>query len=204
MKKIILAALLLFVLVGCESDEVDEVSSATGVWDPTEAGLSEADVQFGNERKNIGNSDSTEIRSVRPEVTRFVMEQFSDENSEENELAGLNYRINEKSLSTSFMSKARHNFKNVGYDYIIEIEEVDKISNEEFVSNLASNNNMSEVEIKEFGKVAVMNNSGNSYSAILETLYEGENSSYTIKISSDLMSIPEILMLTEVFISYLN
>ena len=101
------------------------------------------------------------------------------------------------------MNKARHNFKNVGYDYIIEIEEIDKISNQNFVSELTKKG-MSEVEIKDFGKVAVTNNGGNSYSAILETIYAKGDSSYKIKISSDLMSIPEILMLSEVFISYLR
>lgn len=208
MKKIYTLLFIALILSSCSNKNIDTTSSATGVWDPEESGLTEADVQFGNLRQenSLAENETTIIKNVRPEVSRFITNQFLDENSEMRELKGLKYRLNNKARSTIFRKNAKHVFAQVGYDYTIELELLDNyVENEEYIKNILNQESkFKEVDMNGIGKVLVKNNENNSYSAILKTNINKDDNTYSLNISSNLMSIPEILMLTEEFTKYIE
>lgn len=206
MKKLFII-LLVFALSGCsnQGDEVDQTSSATGVWDPSEAGLSEADVQFGNLRKD-GQGSSETITTVRPEVTRTIVDQFDSEHVEDRSLENLSYKINDKSFTTAFKNQARHVVTEIGYDYAIEIQRLETfMENEEFIEEFNDRDSeLGRVEMSTYGQVLVKNVDGNSYASELITSFNTSSETYAIKFSSQYMSVPEILMLAEEFGLYLK
>lgn len=198
---------LALLLVSCKSqEEADLTSSATGEYIPE--GMTEADKQFGDIRNNNDNSNQEsdeEIRTVRPEVTNFILEQFSEENSSIKEFEGLEYRINNSALTSIFKGIVTHKFQNVYYPYTIEIRKIeDEINNENFVDNIKEKNpNLKVLKMNKFNDILLENIGNNQYSGELHIMYENDLKYYLL-IKSESMSIPELLMLSEKFGEYLN
>ena len=220
--KIIIVLLISVLIVGCRKEViVDTESSATGEY--SNDYLTEADKQFGqlknnantdNQTKNSGNTDknsedsenlSQEIKTVRPEITQFILEQFNDENSISKELDGLVYRVNDTAISSIFRGVAEYKFKNVAYPYTIEIQHIDEdVSSADFVKTIKSKYSYLKVlNMKPYGDVLLENIKDNPYSSELHVLWNNGNSYYII-FKSDVMSIPEMLVLSEQFAKYLE
>lgn len=222
--KIIIILLISILLVGCKKEEpVDTTSSATGEYNPE--GVTKADKQFGrlrsNEKKqtkyaenksenlgnNFENSDNhtEDIKIVRPEITQFIVEQFYDENSIIKELDGLEYRVNETAISSIFKGVAEHKFKNVAYPYTIEIQHIgEDVANADFVKTVKSKYSYLKVlNMKPYGDVLLENIDDNPYSGELHVLWNSRKSYYII-FKSEVMSIPEMLVLSEQFAKYLK
>ncbi len=204
--KIFIIALIAALLVACNSEEIIDVeSSATGEYN--QKGVTEADKQFGKLKNNHKNSNeqTEDIKTVRPDVTKFILEQFDDENSATKELNGLEYKINDKSITSVFKGEATHKFQNAAYPYSIEIKRLDeKVSNPDFVSSIKKDySNLKVLNMKPYGDVLLENINNNPYSAELHVLWNKENS-YYIVFKSETMSVPEILVLSEKFAEYLK
>lgn len=204
--KIFIIALIAALLVACNSEEsIDVESSATGEYNQEE--VTEADKQFGKLKNNNNkSSEQTEdIKTVRPDVTKFILEQFDVENSYTKELNGLEYTINDKSITSIFKGEATHKFQNAAYPYSIEIKCFDKkISNSDFVNTIKKDYpNLKVLNMKPYGDVLLENINNNPYSAELHVLWNNENS-YYIVFKSETMSVPEILVLSEKFAEYLK
>lgn len=204
--KIFIIALIAALLVACNSEEsIDVESSATGEYN--QEGVTEADKQFGKLKNNNNkSSEQTEdIKTVRPDVTKFILEQFDVENSSTKELNGLEYTINDKSITSIFKGEATHKSQNAAYPYSIEIKCFDKeISNSDFVNTIKKDYpNLKVLNMKPYGDVLLENINNNPYSAELHVLWNNENS-YYIVFKSETMSVPEILVLSEKFAEYLK
>lgn len=204
--KIFIIAIIAALLVACNSEEsIDVESSATGEYN--QKGVTEADKQFGKLKNNNKNSNeqTEDIKTVRPDVTKFILEQFDDENSATKELNGLEYKINDKSITSVFKGVATHKFQNAAYPYSIEIKRLDKkVSNPDFVSSIKKDySNLKVLNMKPYGDVLLENINNNPYSAELHVLWNNENS-YYIVFKSETMSVPEILVLSEKFAEYLK
>lgn len=217
--KIIIIAFLMILLVACSNeDKVDTTSSATGEYNPE--GVTEADKQFGQLRSNANSENQTEnsenksensdnqeedIKTVRPEITQFILEQFNDENSQVKELNGLEYRVNNTVITSVFKGTATHKFQNVAYPYTIEIQHIDEdVTNANFVKTIKREYSYLKVlNTKTYGDVLLENINDNPYSAELHVLWNNGKSYYII-FKSEVMSIPEMLVLSEQFAQYLK
>lgn len=203
MKKIYLL-MLIFIALGftaCSKETPELTSGATNKYDKLEAARTKADEQFSKLKENDNNGKV--IRTVRPDVAKFVEEEFSEKNTQNKKLDNFEYNINSKAMSTIFKNQAKHIFNTVKYKYEINIEKLEKYYKvEDFVKLLSKNDSkLKTVEMKKFDTVLVRNIDDNSYTSELHAIYSIENDSYYLKFSSKDMSIAEIIMLAEKFIN---
>ena len=206
MKKIILIFIFAILLTSCNSkEEIDSTSAATSEWDSDSNKLSEADKQFNKLRQASGKENQKEeVRTVRKEVTKYLLDQFEVENIQEKITKDLTYKIYNKAMSTSFNNDAKYIIHNSEYDYEINILAQDKIDLDSFTKKYKTDSS-SLVSMKDtFGQVLVSNINNNSYASKFVGLYDKGDTSYIIEITSDYMSIPEILVAAELFYATIN
>lgn len=206
MKKIILIFILAILLTSCsKKEEIDTSSSATSEWNSNSDKLSEADKQFNKLRQASGKENQKEeVRTVRKEVTKYLLDQFDDENLQDKKTKDLTYKINNKAMSTSFNNDAKYIIHNSEYDYEINILAQDIIDLDSFIKKYKTESS-SLVSMKDtFGKVLVSNINNNSYASKLVGLYDKGDTSYIVEITSEYMSIPEILVAAELFYATIN
>lgn len=205
-EKAILLFLITILLTSCSSKgEIDSTSSATSEWNSDSNKLSEADKQFSKLRQASGKENQREeVRTVRKEVTKYLLDQFDDENLEDKRTKDLTYKINNKAMSTSFNNNAKYIIHNSEYDYEINILAQDKIDIDSFIKKYKTDSS-SLVSMKgTFGQVLVSNINNNSYASKFLGLYNKGDSSYIVEITSDYISIPEILVAAELFYTTIN
>lgn len=205
-EKAVLIFLITILLTSCSSKgEIDSTSSATSEWNSDSNKLSEADKQFSKLRQASGKENQREeVRTVRKEVTKYLLDQFDDENLEDKRTKDLTYKINNKAMSTSFNNNAKYIIHNSEYDYEISILAQDKIDIDSFIKKYKTDSS-SLVSMKgTFGQVLVSNINNNSYANKFLGLYNKGDSSYIVEITSDYMSIPEILVAAELFYATIN
>lgn len=206
MKKIILIFIFAILLTSCNSkEEIDSTSAATSEWNSDSDKLSEADKQFNKLRQANGKENQKEeVRTVRKEVTKYLLDQFDDENLQDKRTKDLRYKINNKAMSTSFNNDAKYIIHNSEYDYEINILAQDKIDLDSFTKKYKTDSS-SLVTMKDtFGQVLVSNINNNSYASKFVGLYDKGDTSYIVEITSDYMSIPEILVAAELFYTSIN
>lgn len=208
MKRIYLLLILIFLLSACDrkNDEADLTSGPTSKYDKVQVGTTKADEQFAKLKKKNGKGENKIIKTVRPEVARFVEEQFKQENIIDKDLDKLQYKINKKAISTSFDDDAKHIFRNIGFDYYINLKKLEKsYSLDDFINeNKKKDDKLKIVEMKAYDKVLVENIGNDSFSAKLIALYKKGESSYSLTFSSEKMSIAEIIMLSEKFSEFIK
>lgn len=210
MKRIyLLLIVLIFLLSACDkknNEEADLTSGPTSKYDKTEIGTTKADEQFAKLKKKNGNTENQVIKTVRPEVTRFVEEQFKDENIQEKSIDKLSFYINKKAISSSFEDDAKYLIRNVGFDYQINIKKLEKkYSIEEYIEEYRKkDDSLKIVEMKAYDKVLVTNINNDSYASKLSTIISNDGSTYQLTFSSEKMSIAEIIMLSEKFSEFIN
>lgn len=208
--KIVLLILSLLIFVSCEEKEdIDTQSSATGVYEGSKTGeVTDADRQFGKLRKgkeNKSNENKKIDKTVRPEIAKFVEEQFND-STKIYKISDLEYSINEKAITTMFKNDAKHILKNASYEYSIEVKQLkDKYNINEFVEKSKNDKpELKAVEMKFYDIVLVNNINNNDHSGELTTIINKNDKSYLIKISSEYLKISEVLMLAEKFSEYIK
>lgn len=194
-KKILIIAILIFVMAGCDKLSeitVDNTSSPTKKFN--ESGVTEADKQFGN------SSTDKKITEIRPKFSDFLEKEFENKNLKDIKLGTIEYKINNKAISMSFDNEAQHIIKNNSYDYTIDVKKLDKkYSNSDFIKVLKKKDaNLKELEVGKIGVVLVKNNK-NNYSSEIHVLFNKGEESYYYKIKSDLLSIPEVVVLAKKF-----
>lgn len=210
MKRIyLLLIVLIFLLSACDkknNEEADLTSGPTSKYDKTEIGTTKADEQFAKLKKKNGKTENQVIKTVRPEVARFVEEQFKDENIQEKSIDKLSFYINKKAISSSFEDDAKYLIRNVGFDYQINIKKLEKkYSLEEYIEEQRKqDDNLKIVEMKAYDKVLVSNINNDSYASKLATIISNDGSTYQLTFSSEKMSIAEIIMLSEKFSEFIN
>lgn len=208
MRKIYLLIILIFLLTACDkkSEETDLTSGPTSKYDKAQVGTTKADEQFAKLKKKNGKVENQVIKTVRPEVARFVEEQFKQDNLKGKSLDNIKYMINAKSISTSFDDDATHLIRNVGFDYDINVKKLDKKYNiEEFIEEFRKKSqNLKIVEMKAYEKILVENIENDSFSSNLIALYNDKDSSYLLKFTSKKMSISEIIILSEKFSEFIK
>lgn len=210
MKRIyLLLIVLIFLLSACDkknNEEADLTSGPTSKYDKTEIGTTKADEQFAKLKKKNGKTENQVIKTVRPEVARFVEEQFKDENIQEKSIDKLSFYINKKAISSSFEDDAKYLIRNVGFDYQINIKKLEKkYSLEEYIEEQRKqDDNLKIVEMKAYDKVLVSNINNDSYASKLSTIISNDGSTYQLTFSSEKMSIAEIIMLSEKFSEFIN
>ncbi|MFM1525461.1 MULTISPECIES: hypothetical protein [Helcococcus] len=210
-KNFILLVTFIFLLTACVGNKevtTDQTSSATGKFDSKNLkGVTEADLQFGKLRnenaKNSKNEKKDEniiVKDVRTGVIKFLEDQFSTENIKKFD-NNIRYYVNNKSKSIIFNGNANHIVNGVGYDYRIDISLKTNFNTiEEFFNDLRNkDSSLKTVEVKNIGKVFVKNNNGNNFSSVAYFAYQYNENIYEIKISSEFLSIPEVLLLSEIF-----
>ena len=206
MEKAIVFLLIAILLTSCSNKEdVDSTSSATSEWNSDSDILSEADKQFNKLRQASGKENQKEeVRTVRKEVTKYLLDQFDDENLQDKRTKDLRYKINNKAMSTSFNNDAKYIIHNSEYDYEINILAQDKIDLDSFTKKYKTDSS-SLVTMKDtFGQVLVSNINNNSYASKFVGLYDKGDTSYIVEITSEYMSIPEILVAAELFYTSIN
>lgn len=210
MKRIyLLLIVLIFLLSACDkknNEEADLTSGPTSKYDKTEIGTTKADEQFAKLKKKNGKTENQVIKTVRPEVARFVEEQFKEENIQEKSIDKLSFYINKKAISSSFEDDAKYLIRNVGFDYQINIKKLEKkYSLEEYIEEQRKqDDNLKIVEMKAYDKVLVTNINNDSYASKLSTIISNDGSTYQLTFSSEKMSIAEIIMLSEKFSEFIN
>ena len=210
MKRIyLLLIVLIFLLSACDkknNEEADLTSGPTSKYDKTEIGTTKADEQFAKLKKKNGKTENQVIKTVRPEVARFVEEQFKDENIQEKSIDKLSFYINKKAISSSFEDDAKYLIRNVGFDYQINIKKLEKkYSIEEYIEEYRKkDDSLKIVEMKAYDKVLVTNINNDSYASKLSTIISNDGSTYQLTFSSEKMSIAEIIMLSEKFSEFIN
>lgn len=208
--------LLLIFLVGCQQESKNEAEAdLTSGPTPTEElakGTTKADQQFGKLRQKKSDpstsskSEKKIIRTVRPELARFVEEQFASDKIKEYKLDDFVYYVNNKSMGTLFNGNAQHSFKKTAYDYQINIKRLDKeYAVDDFIEKLWSEDQtLKSVDLNGYGRVLVKNIGDNSYSAELYSILTKNSKSYQIQFKSEYMSIAEIIMLAEKYVSLIK
>lgn len=210
MKRIyLLLIVLIFLLSACDkknNEEADLTSGPTSKYDKTEIGTTKADEQFAKLKKKNGKTENQVIKTVRPEVARFVEEQFKEENIQEKSIDKLSFYINKKAISSSFEDDAKYLIRNVGFDYQINIKKLEKkYSIEEYIEEYRKkDDSLKIVEMKAYDKVLVTNINNDSYASKLSTIISNDGSTYQLTFSSEKMSIAEIIMLSEKFSEFIN
>ena len=194
-KKILIIAILIFVMAGCDKLSeitVDNTSSPTKKFN--ESGVTDADKQFGN------SSTDEKITEIRPRFSDFLKKEFDNKSLKDIKLGKIEYRINNKAISTSFDKETQHIFKNNSYDYTIDVKKLDKkYSNSDFIKELKKKDDkLKDLEVEKLGVVLVKNNKSN-YSSEIHVLFNKGEESYYYKIQSDLLSIPEVVVLAKEF-----
>lgn len=204
-KNFILLVTFTFLLTACVGNKevtTDQTSSATGKFDSKNLkGVTEADLQFGKLRnENAKNDENKIVKDVRTGVIEFLEDQFSAENIKKID-NNIKYYLNNKSKSIIFNGNANHIVNGVGYDYRIDISLKTNFNTIEEIFNDLRNKDSSlkTVEVKNIGKVFVKNNNGNNFSSVAYFAYQYNENIYEIKISSEFLSIPEVLLLSEIF-----
>lgn len=210
MKRIyLLLIVLIFLLSACDkknNEEADLTSGPTSKYDKTEIGTTKADEQFAKLKKKNGKTENQVIKTVRPEVAKFVEEQFKEENIQEKSIDKLSFFINKKAISTGFEDDAKYLIRNVGFDFEINIKKLEKkYSLEEYIEEYRKkDDNLKIVEMKAYDKVLVCNINNDSYASKLSTIISNDGSTYQLTFSSEKMSIAEIIMLSEKFSEFIN
>lgn len=193
MKKLLLI-LSILIFTACTKEEIDSTSSATGKWDSS--GSTKATLQFQKIKSEKGESQDEIITTVRPAVLEFVERQFSD--VKEVNLGELNYSIPSKVITTSTDDEATHIIRKVGFDFDVKVKILNKTySNSDFIEQLKKqDSNLKTIDTTTMGIVAVKNLDAGSHSSKIGLILKER---YYIEIYSEYMSIPEILVLAEVF-----